>query len=670
MSEYVDRDADGISVGIVEKKFFTFARPPEPPLTLESGAAIAPVTVAYETYGRLSPAKDNVVLILHALSGDCHVAGYHSQTEAKPGWWESMVGPGKGIDTDRYFVICSSILGSCGGTTGPCSPDPNTGKPYGLNFPLVTVGDMVEVQQRLLQHLGIERLLAVVGGSLGGMQALEWSLRYPDKVAGVIALATTMRHSALAIAFNEISRQAIMADPNWQRGHYYGAAKPDTGLAVARMIGHVTYLSDEAMRRKFGRRLQNKEDFSFQFDIDFQVESYLRHQGSKFVERFDANSFLYVTKAADYFDLERRGGAASAVEAFAGVRSRFLVTSFTSDWLYPTYQSKELVRALKKSGANVSFCEIKADCGHDAFLLPNRRLSGLIGNFLERTREDCAEQARLQPATVPADPADSPEASHSGPEAADLPATDLNGDSTASGRGTPQLAASGAAMGAPAREPARSSQDEVPRDRSRLLRFDLSVIASWIEPGSRVLDLGCGEGDLLHHLKTEKNIHGTGIEMVEAKALRCIEKGLSVLQGDITEEVADFGENTFDYVILSQTLQQVYAPAQLLHNLLTVGRRVVVSFPNFTHWKNRWQLGWQGRAPISKQLPFEWYNTPNIRVIAITDFRRFVKKMNWRIQRETAINTDHHDQHGNVVRLLPNLRATYGIFMLTRKEKN
>ena len=388
MSEYAARDSDGVSVGVVEKKFFTFAAKPEDLLVLESGTRLGPVTVAYETYGELAPERDNAVLVLHALSGDSHVAGYYGRGDAKPGWWENMVGPGKGIDTDRYFVICTSILGSCGGTTGPCSPNPATGKPYGLDFPVVTVGDMVAVQHRLLQSLGITRLLGVIGGSLGGMQALEWSLRYPDQVAGVIALATTMRHSALAIAFNEIARQAIMADPNWRQGHYYDGPKPDTGLAVARMIGHVTYLSDEALRRKFGRRLQEKKDVSFQFDIDFQVESYLRHQGHKFVERFDANSFLYVTKAADYFDLERRGGASSAVESFAAAQASYLAVSFTSDWLYPTYQSRELVRALKKNGHDVSFCEIKADCGHDAFLIPNQRLSRLIANFLERVQRE------------------------------------------------------------------------------------------------------------------------------------------------------------------------------------------------------------------------------------------------------------------------------------------
>ncbi|TBV81447.1 MAG: homoserine O-acetyltransferase [Desulfobulbaceae bacterium] len=389
MSEYSARDVEAVSVGLVRKHFYLFAENPEEALVLESGVKIGPVTVAYETYGELAPGRDNAVLVLHALSGDCHVAaGYHDQTDTIPGWWENMVGPGKGIDTDRYFVICASILGSCGGTTGPGATNPATGKPYGLDFPVVTVGDMVMTQQRLLTHLGITRLLAVIGGSLGGMQALEWSLRYPDQVAGVVALATTMRHSPLAIAFNEIARQAIMADPNWRQGHYYDGPKPATGLAVARMIGHVTYLSDEALRRKFGRRLQGKDKFSFQFNGDFQVESYLRHQGTKFVARFDANSFLYVTKAADYFDLEHWGGKGSAVEAFAAAQALFLVVSFTSDWLYPTYQSRELIRALKKNGRDVSFCELKADCGHDAFLLPNRRLSRLIANFLERIQRE------------------------------------------------------------------------------------------------------------------------------------------------------------------------------------------------------------------------------------------------------------------------------------------
>lgn len=387
MSEYASHDISGKSVGLVEKKFLTFAEPPNE-MRLESGATLGPVTIAYETSGELAPDKDNVILVLHALSGDSHVAGYYREDDKKPGWWEFMVGPGKGIDTDKYFVICSNILGSCMGSSGPSAENPKSGKAYGLEFPVLTIGDMVNGQKMLLEHLGIHKILAVIGGSIGGMQVLEWCIRYPEMVVSAVPLATTTRHSAMAIAFNEVARQSIMADPNWNNGNYYGLHKPDLGLAVARMIGHVTYLSDEAMHQKFGRRLQDRADFSFNFDADFQVESYLRYQGKKFVERFDANSFLYITKAADYFDLERQNGERSAVQAFSKARAKFLVISFTSDWLYPTYHSKAMVRAMKKNGLDVSFCEIEADCGHDAFLLPNERLVSLLKGFLARVANE------------------------------------------------------------------------------------------------------------------------------------------------------------------------------------------------------------------------------------------------------------------------------------------
>ncbi len=380
------RARNGGSVGLVEKKFFEFARPPEL-MPLESGVRFGPITIAYETLGQLNEARSNAILILHALSGDSHVAGYYSKDDKKPGWWDIMVGPGKAIDTDRYFVICSNVLGGCMGSTGPSSINPRSGRPYGLDFPVVTIGDMVRAQKALIDHLGIEQLLAVIGGSLGGMQVLEWALSFPHMMKVAIPLATTARHSALAIAFNEVARQAIMADPNWRQGDYYGGPRPDVGLAVARMIGHITYLSDEAMRLKFGRRLQDKKVFSFNFDVDFQVESYLRYQGKKFVERFDANSFLYITKAADYFDIAEQHGSGSLVKAFSKARARFLVISFSSDWLYPTYQSRELVQAMKKNCLDVSFCEIEADWGHDAFLLPNPRLESLISSFLDHAME-------------------------------------------------------------------------------------------------------------------------------------------------------------------------------------------------------------------------------------------------------------------------------------------
>jgi len=313
-------------------------------IALDSGATLAPVEVAYETYGRLNAANSNAILVLHAFSGDAHAAGISHET-GKPGWWDNMIGPGKAFDTNHYFVICSNVLGGCRGTTGPASINPATGCPYAMSFPVITVGDMVRLQKMLIDWFGIHRLLAVTGGSMGGMQALEWAVAFPDSVVSAIPIACTTRHSAQQIAFNEVGRQAIMADPDWNEGNYYDKQPPARGLAVARMVGHITYMSDDSMREKFGRRLRGKEAFGFGFDVDFEVESYLRYRGSQFVNRFDANSYLYITKAMDYFDLTNGHGSLAA--ALAGVKARFLVISFSSDWLYPSYQSQEIVRALR-----------------------------------------------------------------------------------------------------------------------------------------------------------------------------------------------------------------------------------------------------------------------------------------------------------------------------------
>jgi homoserine O-acetyltransferase len=367
------------SVGVVRTQQFTFAEPPQE-LELECGQRLGPITLAYETYGDLAPAKDNAVLVFHALSGDAHVAGYHCKEDRKPGWWDIMVGPGKPFDTTKYFIICANIIGGCKGSTGPSSRNPATGRPYAMDFPMVTVGDMVRAQARLLDHLGIERLLSMTGGSMGGMQVLEFAVRYPDRAASAIAIATTARLSAQGIAFNEVGRQAIMTDPNWREGNYYGHEPPRAGLAIARMIGHITYLSDEQMHAKFGRRLQDRATVGYGFKTDFQVESYLRYQGDSFVRRFDANSYLYISKAMDYFDLAAKYG--SLVQALEGARAEFLVVSFTSDWLFPTYQSKETVRALKANGVPTTFLEIPSTYGHDAFLVPNPQLAETVTGFL------------------------------------------------------------------------------------------------------------------------------------------------------------------------------------------------------------------------------------------------------------------------------------------------
>jgi homoserine O-acetyltransferase len=352
------------------------------PLKLDAGVELSPFQIAYKTYGTLNPARSNAVLICHALTGDQHVASQHPVT-GKPGWWEIMVGPGRPIDTERYFVICANVAGGCMGTTGPSSTNPKTGAPWGLDLPVITIRDMVRAQAMLLDHLGIDMLFAVAGGSMGGMQALQWAASYPERVFAALPLACATRHSAQNIAFHEVGRQAVMADPEWRQGRYLlEGSNPRRGLAVARMGAHITYLSDAALHRKFGRRLQDRTNPTFSFDADFEVESYLRHQGSSFVERFDANSYLYLTRAMDYFDLAADYGGVLA-NAFKGSRTRFCVVSFTSDWLFPTSDSRAIVHALNAGGARVSFAEIVTDKGHDAFLLDEPELLAIVRGFLD-----------------------------------------------------------------------------------------------------------------------------------------------------------------------------------------------------------------------------------------------------------------------------------------------
>jgi len=365
-------------LGVVETQYFTFAAPPQE-LLLDGGQKLGPITLAYETYGKLDADKGNAVLICHALSGDAHAAGLH-QGDEDPGWWDAMIGPGKAFDTDKYFVICSNVIGGCKGSTGPSSINPATGRPYGLDFPIITIGDMVNAQRYLIDHLGIGRLLCVCGGSMGGMQTLQWVASYPERVRCAIPIATALKHSPQQIAFDEVGRQAVMADPDWREGDYYGHGQPERGLAVARMIGHITYMSDRSMEEKFSRRLKEK-DYSFQFKTDFEVEGYLRYRGDNFVKRFDANSYLYITKAMDYFDVS----AAKLISTEPRINTRFLVIAFRSDWLYPLYQSQEIVRQLKRRHADATYCEINSTYGHDAFLLEIEEETHLIKHFLDKT---------------------------------------------------------------------------------------------------------------------------------------------------------------------------------------------------------------------------------------------------------------------------------------------
>lgn len=363
------------SLGIVTPQQFTFAEPPHR-LKLQSGRSLGPITLAYETYGELNAEKSNAILVCHALSGDAHAAGL-SPDDQTPGWWDGLIGPGRALDTRQYFVLCSNVIGGCKGSTGPSSINPETGKPYALDFPMITIADMVEAQRHLIDFLGIEKLLCVIGGSMGGMQALQWASCYPDRLRAAIPIATALKHSPQQIAFNEVIRQSIMADPAWCKGNYYASGQPENGLAVARMIGHITFMSDQSMEQKFSRRLK-KDNLSFQFTDDFEVEGYLRYRGYNFVKRFDANSYLFITKALDYFDLS----GDHFMPEVKRTSVRFLLLSFRSDWLYPSYQSQDIVKLLKRKHAYTTYFDLTSTYGHDAFLIEIDSETKLIKNFL------------------------------------------------------------------------------------------------------------------------------------------------------------------------------------------------------------------------------------------------------------------------------------------------
>lgn len=396
----------GIAMGPQHSQAFLFENPPMPPhtptsvtldapLPLDGGQALSNVTIAYESWGTLDKDGRNAILICHALTGDQYATG-HNPVSEREGWWSRLIGPGKSIDTDKYFVICSNILGGCMGTTGPASINPDTGKAWGLSFPVLTIGDMVRAQAKLIDHLKIDKLLAVVGGSMGGMQVLEWAASYPDRIFAAAPIATSAKHSPQNIAFHEVGRQAVMADPKWQQGRYLDSdSAPDKGLAVARMTAHITYLSEHTLNRKFGRDLQDRDKVAFGFDADFQVESYLRHQGMTFVDRFDANAYLYITRAMDYFDLANKSGGRLA-NAFMETSARFLTASFSTDWLYPTAENRDIVRALHAAGCDVSFVEIETDKGHDAFLLDEPEFLNVVRGFINAAHLDFKQEPHTE----------------------------------------------------------------------------------------------------------------------------------------------------------------------------------------------------------------------------------------------------------------------------------
>lgn len=581
------------SVGIVETKFVRVVEADEP-LKLASGKTLGPIDVAYETYGKLNPAGDNVVFICHALSGSAHAAGFGDADNKKPGWWDIMIGPGKGIDTNKYFVICSNFLGGCSGTTGPSSINPATGKAYHLDFPLITIADMVKVQKLLLDKLGIKQLLSVVGGSMGGMQVLQWAIEYPDFVKSAMVIAATARLGPQAIAFDAVGRNAISADTQAGR-------EPKKGLAIARMIGHITYLSKESMREKFGRDLRSADEYSYDFGSEFAVETYLDHQGRSFVERFDADSYLYITKAMDYFDLERDYG--SLEQAFAKAKSRFLIISFTSDWLFTPAQSEEMVNALVAKRKPVSYCNVFSPYGHDAFLLEPETLGKLISGFLSAAKE---EPKFEKPSMV----------------------SGLKGI-----------------------------------ERAKRLRVDYELIESLIEPDSRVLDVGCGDGQLLLSLQRDKNIAAEGIEVDQELVVRCVGSGLDVIHRDIERGLQHYPDKSFDYAILSQTLQTLKNPHHVFAELLRVGKKVIISFPNFAYWRCRIGLFFAGKAPRTKQLPFQWYDTPNIHFLSLKDFETFCDE----IGAEIEVKIPLIGSKQSPVKFAPNLFAEQAIYLTSKK---
>jgi homoserine O-acetyltransferase len=546
------------------------------PVSLDSGGSLSEVRVTYETYGELNERKDNAVLICHAISGDSHVAAHDACDCA--GWWEIMVGSGKPIDTDKYFVICPNVLGGCRGTTGPDSINPDTGNRYGLDFPEITIGDIVDVECLLIDSLGITRLLSVVGGSLGGVVTLEWATRFPDRVLSAIPLATAAHMTSQALAFDIVARNAIQSDPNYFGGRYHErGVLPASGLAIARMLGHITYLSREAMMKKFDSTRNQARKIETVFETKFSVGSYLAYQGGKFVERFDANSYVVLTTAIDNFDL----GSTPLELAKSLKRSmcRWLILSFTTDWLFPSFLSRELVGALLATDKRVSYCDIPSQCGHDGFLLPDEfEIYGeMIRSFLGNVSFEL-----------------------------------LSG-------GVPQF------------------------DHSD--RIDYEQILDLIPRGAKVLDLGCGKGGLLVRLRQRGGCRVQGIEIKEKYVLHCIDRGLDVVQADLNEGLKFFSDHQFDFVVLSKTLQTVCDVEFVLDEMLRVGVRGIVSFPNLGFREHRQRLMEEGRAPkLELDTPKEWYNTSDVRFLTLADFEDFCNKKEIKVHHFIAIDTRQQKQ--------------------------
>ncbi len=578
----------------------------EGPIELELGGSLPEVTVLYETYGRLNAARDNAVWICHAISGDSHVAA-HDAKDA-PGWWDRVVGPGRPIDTDRYFVICPNVLGGCRGTTGPNSINPQTGRPYGPDFPRITIGDMVNVQHRLLEHLGIDTLLAVVGGSMGGHQVLAWATMYPERVWGAVLIASSARLTAQALAFDIVARNAILRDPKYRDGQYYDLSEesgPAVGLAIARMIGHITYLSREAMGAKFEEDRLAPRHIQTSFENLFSVGSYLGYQGAKFVERFDANSYLSLSLAMDLFDLGKTSGELAA--ALERAPCRWLVVSFSSDWLFTPDQSQDLVNALLATNKPVSYCNVQSRCGHDAFLLDDDLES--YGELIRAFVDDLSGRPSAKP------------------------------------------------------EPKATGDDVQDTGLFAPHRLDYERTMELIPPSASVLDLGCGNGELLSRLQRKGNYPVMGVELDEGSIIHCVKRGLSVIQADLNEGLAPFKDLQFDCVVLSQALQAIRDVEGVIREMLRVGRQCIVSFPNIAYERHRERLQREGRAPRPDSAAgYTWYTTPDIRFLSIADFEDFCEDKAIRVHRRIALDTEE----GREVTGDANRHADVAIFVISR----
>ena len=573
------------------------------PLALERGGTLPEVRIAYETYGTLNARKDNAVLICHALTGDSHVASHDADDD--PGWWEILVGSGKPIDTDQFFVICPNCIGGCRGSTGPNDINPQTGKRYGIDFPEITVGDIVEAQRRLVEHLGINRLLAVIGGSLGGLNAIEWATRFPDRLSAAIPLATGSHLTSQALAFDIVARNAIQSDPNFHGGHYHDhGVIPADGLAIARMLGHITYLSRESMMKKFDATRNQGRNIDSKFETKFSVGSYLAHQGDKFVERFDANSYITITMANNNFEL---GSTPEELKkALRKSMCRWLILSFSSDWLFPPFLSRKIAEALLALNKRVNYCDIPSDCGHDAFLLENDfHLYGeMIRAFLKNVAHEQTADGRQQTA-----------ADASGAEAPLLPSAIYRPPSV------------------------------------RHDRLDHEQILDLVPRGASVLDLGCGKGGLLARLRQRDSVNRggsrvLGLEISEKFVLQAIQRGIDVVQADLNAGLGAFEDDQFDFVVLSKTLQTIKDVEFVLDEMLRVGTRGIVSFPNLGYHEHRRRLSEEGRAPqfYHGQMLAEWHNTSDARFLTLADFEDFCQKKSIRIHASIALDTRNQKQ--------------------------